>query len=60
MNRLGSRAGLACFGMKGAQLPAFIQHIRNDIMEEHAGMDESHATAIAVSQCKKLAREGEP
>ena len=44
--------------MKGVQLPAFIQHIRNDIMEEHAGMDESHATAIAVSQCKKLAAKG--
>lgn len=55
---LGKPGGPGLFGMKGAQLPAFIQHIRNDIMEEHAGMDESHATAIAVSQAKKLALKG--
>ena len=54
---LGKPGGPGLFGMKGAQLPAFIQHIRNDIMEEH-GMAESHATAIAVSQCKKLAAKG--
>lgn len=40
-------------GNKG-QLPAYIQHIRNDLMDEK-GMPEGHATAIAVSQVKKWA-----
>ena len=36
---------------KGMQLPAYIQHIANDLISER-GMDESRAIATAVSRCK--------
>jgi hypothetical protein len=42
---------------KGMQLPAFIQHIANDLIRER-GMTESQAIATAVSQCKKWAAGG--
>jgi hypothetical protein len=43
--------------MKGKQLPAFIQHVANDLRSER-GMDESTAIATAVAQCKKWAAGG--
>lgn len=42
---------------KGMQLPAFIQHIANDLIKER-GMPESQAIATAISQCKKWAAGG--
>lgn len=54
---IGKPGGPGLWGMKGAQIPAFMQHIRNDIMKER-GMPEEQATAIAVAQCKKLAAKG--
>jgi HK97 family phage prohead protease len=44
---LGKPGGPGLFGMKGAQLPAYIQHVRNDLMESR-GMDESKATQEAI------------
>jgi phage head maturation protease len=43
---------------KGVQLPAFIQHIANDLIHER-GMPESEAIATAISQCKRWAAGGE-
>ena len=40
------------------QLPAFIQHVANDLVRER-GMPESEAIATAISQCKKWAAGGE-
>jgi hypothetical protein len=42
---------------KGMQLPAFIQHIANDLIKER-GMTESRAIATAISMCKKWAAGG--
>jgi HK97 family phage prohead protease len=50
--------GKGLWGHKGMQLPAFIQHIANDLIEKR-GMDESRAIATAVSQVKKWAAGGE-
>jgi hypothetical protein len=36
---------------KGMQLPAYIQHIANDLIKER-GMTESRAIATAISRCK--------
>jgi HK97 family phage prohead protease len=43
---------------KGMQLPAFIQHIANELIRQR-GMDESEAIATAISQCKRWAAGGE-
>src|SRR6266487_5477521 len=40
------------------QLPAFIQHLANELMAQR-GMPESEAIATAISQCKKWAAGGE-
>ena len=42
---------------KNRQLPAYIQHIANDLIQ--GGMDESRAIATAISQCKRWAAGGE-
>jgi peptidoglycan hydrolase-like protein with peptidoglycan-binding domain len=42
---------------KGLQLPAYIQHIANDLMEKR-GKDESSAIAIALAAAKRWARGG--
>lgn len=42
---------------KGWQLPAYIQHIANDLMEKR-GMDESRAVHMAVGLVQKWARGG--
>jgi phage head maturation protease len=39
------------------QLPAFIQHIAKDLMQER-GMPESEAIATAIAQCKRWAAGG--
>lgn len=44
---LGKPGGPGLWGMKGAQLPAYIQHVRNDLMQSR-GMDESKATQEAI------------
>jgi hypothetical protein len=41
----------------GLQLPAYIQHIANDLQSER-GMDESRAIATAVAACKRWAAGG--
>ncbi len=43
---------------KGMQLPAFIEHVANELIRER-GMPESEAIATAISQCKKWAAGGE-
>jgi HK97 family phage prohead protease len=42
---------------KSRQLPAFVQHVANDLMESR-GMPESEAIATAVAMCKKWAAGG--
>lgn len=54
---LGKPGGPGLFHHKGMQLPAYIQHIANDLMQER-GMPESVAIATAISQCKKWAASG--
>lgn len=54
---LGKPGGPGLFHHKGMQLPAFIQHIAQDLIRERA-MPESEAIATAISQCKKWAAGG--
>ena len=54
---IGKPGGPGLFHMKGAQLPAYIQHIRNDLMTER-GIPESKATEMAIGLCEKWARGG--
>jgi len=42
---------------KNRQLPAFIQHVANDLIQQR-GMSESQAIATAVAVCKKWAAGG--
>lgn len=49
--------GKGLWGDPHRQLPAYMQHIANDLMEKR-GMGESQAIATAVSDCKKWAAGG--
>lgn len=49
--------GKGLWGHKGLQLPAYIQHIANDIKEKR-GLDTSRAVAIAIGAVKRWARGG--
>lgn len=51
---IGKPGGPGLWGMKGAQLPAFIQHVRNDLMESR-GMPEAQATQMAIGICRDWA-----
>lgn len=42
---------------KGMQLPAYIQHIANDLMQQR-GMGESQAVQMAIGVCERWARGG--
>src|SRR6266568_7528807 len=42
---------------KGLQLPAYIQHVANDLREKR-GMDESRAIATAINAIKRWASGG--
>ena len=53
---LGKPGGPGLWHM-GAQLPAFIQHIARDLMEQR-GMSKSRAIATAVAACKRWAAGG--
>jgi hypothetical protein len=54
---VGDPAGDGLWHMKGMQLPAYVQHIANDL---HAGgMAESRAIATAVSRCKAWCAGGD-
>ena len=49
--------GKGLWGDPHRQLPAYIQHIANDLMQQQA-MPESEAIATAISLCKKWAAGG--
>jgi hypothetical protein len=54
---MGKPGGPGLFHMKGAQLPAYIQHIRNDLIQSR-GMPESQATQMAIGICQRWCRGG--
>jgi phage head maturation protease len=55
--KLGKPGGPGLWHDKNRQLPAYIQHIANDLMQQR-GMGESEAIATAISMCKKWAAGG--
>jgi peptidoglycan hydrolase-like protein with peptidoglycan-binding domain/phage head maturation protease len=50
---IGKPGGPGLWHVKGMQLPAYIQHIRNDIMA--GGTPESQATRLAIGICRNFA-----
>jgi phage head maturation protease len=54
---VGKPGGPGLWHDKHRQLPAYIQHIANDLISER-GMSESVAIATAISMCKKWAAGG--
>lgn len=54
---VGKPGGPGLWKHKGLQLPAYIQHIANDLRSER-GMDESAAIATAIAAVKRWARGG--
>ena len=55
--KLGKPGGPGLWHDKNRQLPAYIQHIANDLIQQR-GMPESEAIATAISLCKKWAAGG--
>lgn len=55
--RVGRPGGPGLWGHKSLQLPAYIQHIANDLREKR-GMSESRAIATAIAAVKRWAAGG--